>query len=344
MAQDAKEIEQYLSVGAAVLFHTDPNRKDSPRFKTFFRGWRKGSHLMLDRPKAPNGAFVALQEGQPCGIRFLREGEACAFDAQVIDWDTRRFNPYVRISWPREVDHVCFRKFERVKISVPCIVRLEGNQHRGDIRDMSIGGCAIVTRDEFEREAVLSLDFELPDGTKMSGVEAVVRGVRECPEGHFLGCQFVEDQPAVESDLAFFVTMVLGREQNDAAQTGGRRILVADDNPKMSSRMKRSFEREGFEVVLAGNLVDAMYRLRMAQPRVVAVSEAFADLPGVALCRVLKNNRDFHDMPVYVFGGSDGALPSQAEEAGATGYYAASVSLAPDMAREISQALKQGSI
>ncbi|NJL71613.1 MAG: flagellar brake protein [Candidatus Competibacteraceae bacterium] len=53
---------------------------------------------MLDRPKTDAGSFSALQEGQECVIRFIHEGMACAYNAHVIDWDTRRHNPYLRIT------------------------------------------------------------------------------------------------------------------------------------------------------------------------------------------------------------------------------------------------------
>lgn len=340
MAVEEKEIERFFGVGAIVVFHTEPNRRDGPRHKTVLRGWRKPSHLLLDRPKNDSGLFVPLQESQQCVIRFVHDGLACAFDAVVIDWDTRRSNPYLRITWPQEIQYVQFRKFERVKMAFPCTVQSEdGAVFTGEIRDISAGGCGLSSPD-FDRDNAKNvyLSFTMPDGVTVEGVKAEVRSQRKGQEGMFLGVEFLPRQERPLNDIMFFVTSRLDRSKG--SDQPAPRVLVIDQDSEFAARLRRCFERRNMDVICVTGTVDGLCALRNTPPRALLVSAAMNDLPAVDLCRLIRGTRSLEDVQIYVYGGDPGQLERLVGDVGASGYFPPKSTLAPDMAFEVSQVLE----
>jgi len=346
MPNEDKDIERFLSVGNNIMFHTEPNRKDGPRYKTIIRGWRKSDHILLDRPKTQTGAFVALSEGQSCVMRFLVEGRACAFDSYVLNWDTTRQHPYMRIRWPKSLQYVNFRRFERLKLQLPCSIQWPGldTATNEEIRDMSIGGCGIQASCGCPESSTLLVSFTLPDGSHLQDLKTQVCNVRQVGEHYQLGCRFEEGQEYVTNDIAFFVTSTLDRQrisspEDRISDRATERVLIMDDNEQIGARLKRGFEQRGFEALLAGNVVDGMCRLRMSLPVAVVVSETMKDLSGIDIIRIIRNVEDFATTLVYLYGGQDDQLEDRAGVVGAAGYFPPTMTMAPDIVLDVSQEL-----
>jgi CheY-like chemotaxis protein len=274
-------------------------------------------------------------------VRYLQDGQACAIDTRIIDWDTRRHSPYLRTTWPDEVQYVSFRKFERIRLQMFCTVLWPGNvTTTEEIRDLSIGGCGVQATRPSEEGDVLMLSFELADGTHIQGISAVVRNVRDANGRYFLGCEFEDGQDYAESNIAFYVTSTL--ERRNAASGSERpmqRVLIVDSDIDTAIRLKQNFEQQGCEAVLAHNTVDAMYRLRMSPPAAMIISEELHDLSGAAVCGIIKRNADFEALPVYVYGGHDEGLADLAKRAGAKGYFPPTISMVPDLAFDVARDL-----
>lgn len=342
MPVEERHIERFLHVGTVVMMHTDPNRKDGPRHKTIVRGWNKPSHIMVDRPKTETGLFAALQENQNCVMRFLHEGRACAFDTMVLDWDTRRHHPYLRVTWPKSLQFISFRKFERVKVSIPCTVQWQANHATTEhIRDLSIGGCSVTAPRAVGKDAELTLSFELPDGLALANVQAKVRNERQKGERYILGLEFKKGQESVENDLAFYVISVLDRVQGAPPDTReSKRLLVIENNTDLAGKVRHMFERRGWEVLIAYDTADGLSRLRMSSPTAVVVNQHLQDLCGVTVCKVLKGSRDFGRIPVFVYGAEDPALEAEVKEAGGHGFFPQSKTMVPDMVIDLPRLLK----
>ena len=343
MPEQEKDVERFLVVGNAIMFHTEPNRKDGPRHKTVVRGWRKGDHILLDRPKSPLGGHVPLTENQPCVMRFLVEGRACAFDSYVLNWEVSRQHPCMRIRWPKSVQFVNFRKFERLRVQIPSTVQwAEGGATDEEILDISIGGCRIQSTHGSSEGSLLQMTFTLPDGTHLEGLKSRVCSVRQEGERFLLGCRFEEGQEYDVNDVAFFVTSTLDRQRFVESEARAvQRILIMDDNEEIGSRLKRRFEQRGFETLLAGNVVDGMCRLRLLPPCAVMVSQTMKDLPGLTICRIIRNLPEFKTTLLYLYGGEDSELPESAREAGADSYFPPVITMAPDLVLAASQVLAQ---
>lgn len=341
MACETRNLERFFEVGAVMMLHTDVNRKDGPRYRSVLRGWRKGSHILLDRPKTEHGSFVALLEGQEVVLRFLHEGQACAYNAHVIDWDTRRHNPYMRVTWPRELQYVAFRRFERIKVEFACqLFRPDGTRMAAEIRDLSMGGCAVHAPAAVNEGSTILLEFDLPDGVQVKGAKAVVKSARDLGGKWFLGCEFPEPGPG-NSELSFYVTANLERTRGGAPDEGVRRVLVIDADAEFATRLRTAFDKRGVDVVIAEHPLDAFHRLRAALPLAVVASVPLPGLDGLEVCRLLRSHRDFKALPFYLYGGEGADLADKAHKAGAQGYFAPCVSLAPDIAFEVGEAIKE---
>jgi len=320
VAAEDRDIEAYLHVGTTVAFHSNPFRKDAPRYKTVARGWHKPVYIILDRPKM-EGRFVVMHENQPCVIRFLSEGYACAFDTIVLDWDTRKHNAYFRIAWPQTLKTVAFRKHERMKAQLPCKLSVRGAECDGFVSDLSIGGCCVKAGPVAFPGDEIELTFKLPDGSLLERVRAAVRNARPAGDDMLVGCQFIEDQGNVQSDIAFYVNARLDREKQPRSDV--QRILIIDQDPKTSRVLRKCFEERGYEVFAAPGVIDGLFRLRMAPPDALLVNQELADLAGIEVARIVRRTSGFESLPLFIYGGRTPGLESEARDVGATNYFPA---------------------
>jgi CheY-like chemotaxis protein/c-di-GMP-binding flagellar brake protein YcgR len=324
MATEEKDLEPFLGVGCAVVFHADPLSKSAPRYTSILRGWRKPSYVLLDRPKLGD-RYAAIRDNQPCVIRFVREGRACAFDSMVLDWDTRQYNAYCRVEWPKKVHVVGFRKFERVKLQVPCRIDSGEEQMEGQLQDFSAGGCRLGVPKPIAPGAAIKLSFILPDGCPVDGVRCVVRNMQTVEEKTYLGCEFIEGQVAVESNMAFYITTTL--ERGSLRPSSAEKILIIDENPAAVIDLRRELQGRGFEVLIATETLDGLSEVRLNPPTALILNQAQPDLPGLNALRLVKMTRGLEKLPVFVYN-AEANLVARAEQLGAAGCFPSGLSSA----------------
>lgn len=305
MGQAHGEIERMLVVGTVLVFQTEPNNRFAHRVPTVFRGWRTGHHLLIDRPKLPNGMHMALQEAQQCVVRFVHDGVACAFDTQILDWDTRQHAPYARVRWPSRIEQVKFRRFERVSVNEPCRVAYPLSDSNwelteGQLRDVSIGGCAILAKGAIDDNTPLRLTFTLPDGVQVKELRAVVRNVRMAGNRYLIGCSFDDGTPDEREKVVFFITsaLQLRRLQEHEAAV---HVLLIDTDAGRCREVRELLDREGYVVAAAQTVVDGLYLLRMTPPEVVLLGNG---IPCYNCVGMLLGRDGFGDVTTIFYGGS----------------------------------------
>lgn len=315
------DVESYLVVGGAVQMELQRMAAQERRLATQVRGWQKQAYIILDRPKLGE-RFAPIQEGDPCVIRFLHEGEACAFDSLVLSCDSWIGSSRCHISWPVKVEIVRFRRFERVKVCFACRVKLPNNEaYDAEIRDISLGGLAIQSTIDVASGVEMLVDFAMPDGVVLVGTKTVVRNSRPVDQkGFLLGCEFTEGQEHLLSDIAFFVTTSLHRAQ---PASSGRRILIIDDDPATSAALWRGFRALDCEAFIAADAADGLSRLRVLNPSAVVINESRHDLPGHEVVRLIRSASVFRSVPVFIHGASSSSLSESAGHADAVVYFEA---------------------
>ncbi|MGQ0763865.1 MAG: response regulator [Acidobacteriota bacterium] len=84
----------------------------------------------------------------------------------------------------------------------------------------------------------------------------------------------------------------------------GRRLLLADDSIAIQKVIDLTFTDEGMEVVTVGDGQDALEKLNQCRPDVVLADIFMPSVDGYALCRYIKENKRFQDVPVMLLVGS----------------------------------------
>ncbi len=81
---------------------------------------------------------------------------------------------------------------------------------------------------------------------------------------------------------------------------GKKRILVVDDEPDFASIVQGNLEKEGFEVEVAYDGVEALGKVKANPPDVVVLDVMMPEKDGYEMCKELKADERFADIPVIM--------------------------------------------
>lgn len=76
------------------------------------------------------------------------------------------------------------------------------------------------------------------------------------------------------------------------------RILIADDDPHISTLIERTLARSGHEIVTAHSGIEAIERLRGAAPDLVILDIVMPGLTGIDVCRHMRMNPSLCTVPI----------------------------------------------
>jgi DNA-binding response OmpR family regulator len=96
------------------------------------------------------------------------------------------------------------------------------------------------------------------------------------------------------------------------------RVLVADDDDGLRQLMRMILRREGFDVIEAMNGLEALARARDCDPTVILLDVMMPGMDGLDVCRNLKSDQRFDDVPViFVSAIDDIKQRNEAQQLGA---------------------------
>ena len=101
-------------------------------------------------------------------------------------------------------------------------------------------------------------------------------------------------------------------------------IIVADDDPEMREWLENLLEKEGYEVLLLPSGLDLAQSIASLPnlPNLIVLDVMMSWIGGFELCRALKANPLFAEIPiVFVSGKSAQNDIQEGMEAGAIGYF-----------------------
>jgi len=79
-----------------------------------------------------------------------------------------------------------------------------------------------------------------------------------------------------------------------------KRILAVDDEPKVLAVIKKRLEFAGYEVITAADGPDGLQKARSERPDLIVLDLILPGLNGYQVCRLLKGDRGFSDIPVLM--------------------------------------------
>lgn len=310
------EFGELLQVGTPAFV----NIKGRGRYRTALRGWREGQEVILDCPVF-EGLPLALMKNETCVVRFIAEGNACAFRANVLGKATREV-PCFPVTWPEEAEVVQVRQVERVDLAAPCVVKPEGDEEvEGRVCDLSASGCKLYARTCFRVATPLTLSFSLPNGTPVDQARVIVRRVHASGRGSLLGCEFQELAEGTRDSIELFIADVVNarrKQERDAL-----RVLIVRQRCQRVAALVEILNQRGCATVVAEGAVDGFHQFQTTMPHVVLITDDQEELPPLDICRALKRARKQEDFVVLICGNQpSGDLETRLRDVGADRYLA----------------------
>ena len=82
------------------------------------------------------------------------------------------------------------------------------------------------------------------------------------------------------------------------ATPGKRKIIIVDDDRETREMLKMALELEGYDVSQAANGLRLISTLHVDRPDAVLLDVVMSWINGYELCRAVKKNEEFKDIPV----------------------------------------------
>jgi CheY-like chemotaxis protein len=94
-----------------------------------------------------------------------------------------------------------------------------------------------------------------------------------------------------------------------------RKILIVDDDPVVHLLYKKHLEREGFELLMARNGVEALNVVAQTKPDLIVMDVMMPGKDGLSALRELKQNEATRDVPVIIITANVSHYNTSAQEA-----------------------------
>ena len=100
------------------------------------------------------------------------------------------------------------------------------------------------------------------------------------------------------------------------------KIAVVDDDREVREWLEATLAEAGYEVKLAANGLRLVSTLQVDKPDLILLDVVMSWIDGFELCRALKKNPEFCDIPVvFISGRTDSADIKQGLDCGAVDYF-----------------------
>jgi two-component system alkaline phosphatase synthesis response regulator PhoP len=104
-------------------------------------------------------------------------------------------------------------------------------------------------------------------------------------------------------------------------KTAKKKILVVDDEQDIVTLIKSRLELSGYEVIAAYDGNEGLEKARKEKPDMVILDIMLPKIDGFQVCRMLKFDSDYKNIPVMLFSARAGEHDkATGEEAGADAY------------------------
>lgn len=83
-----------------------------------------------------------------------------------------------------------------------------------------------------------------------------------------------------------------------------KKILIIDDEPKITETLARAFRGRGYEVVTANKALEGLERARKGSPDLIILDLIMPEIDGHKVCKLLKSDKDYQHIPIVMVSGS----------------------------------------
>jgi len=176
-----------IEVGAKAIVQIG-----AQKLSTVFRGMTS-KHTLIDAPIV-GGRPLLLTRGDIITVRYASGGKIYTFESEIIRQYTSP-SCFWAVNSPGPLRGVSLRKSPRVTVFIPGNIEDTLTGIEGALVNLSEGGglFSAKTCSGIIQGLSYSLNLELPDGSRVTGLKCVVRSQRKLDEKSLIGFSFDED-------------------------------------------------------------------------------------------------------------------------------------------------------
>jgi c-di-GMP-binding flagellar brake protein YcgR len=189
---------EYLTPGLRLKLMAQASIKS--KLVAVLVGFRHRRFLVVERPTV-GGAPVSMETGTRWLASFLNQGCVFSFATEVLGATHAPF-PLVFLEYPERFDETSLRQGKRFPVQISTLIEAHGVPANGDpakglIRDLSDGGCQLVTTHAFAVGTMVRLTLALKPDQSLSDLMAEVKSQADLGGRFVLGMSFA---PGLTSD------------------------------------------------------------------------------------------------------------------------------------------------
>jgi c-di-GMP-binding flagellar brake protein YcgR len=164
------------------------------KMSTTLVGVKPNKYLIVEQPTV-RGLPYRMEEGTDWSANFLNKGTIVGFSARVLG-ASRHPYPLVFFNYPDQAELTSLRQDKRYPVNLKAVCHLvepveTGRKpEAGLVRDISEGGCQMLTGSRFNVGDLLELTLDLPDRERLTGVLVEVKSCRDLGGRFILGLSF----------------------------------------------------------------------------------------------------------------------------------------------------------
>lgn len=118
----------------------------------------------------------------------------------------------------------------------------------------------------------------------------------------------------------YTITMIQEILKKEEVEKSARKVLIVDDEKKFTQLMKKYFEKNGFQVEVAYDGLNAGLKAAEFKPNIILLDINLPGLNGLEVCRHLKSNPRTQNTRVLVISASLQYTIEEVNEAGGDGF------------------------
>lgn len=205
--------------------------------------------------------------------------------------------------------------YREQRVVTRCRIEFErlGRRISAVSEDLSTAGVFVRTEDLFPVNAVVTLDIELPDATRLAVVSRVAHlltpsAARALGREVGMGFQFLEFEGDARERLEGYLDLLIDEITPPPTAIGqGADILVADPSVPLLERLTTALTDAEFDVRAVTNGSDAYESIQSKPPQIVLLNDRLPGLDGWSLAKRIARRPYLSTIPVVMMSddGSD---------------------------------------
>ena len=224
------------------------------------------------------------------------------------------------------------RKHERIPFRQEVLI--DGTTKSATI-DISEGGLYVCTTQLFEQDSLINIMVPLKEDALM-----VKAHVQYCQPGIGIGIRFIDLNDEQREKIRKLILGVTA--QAERPKDRKNKILLLEEND-ISGQYKKRLVEEGFFVIEAKHVVEAMKILREQTPDLIILDLNMKKMDGFKVLSILKTNLKWENLPVIVCSTSEtDDVMKKVLDAGADEFLNKMITSAPQLLTIVKTVLKRG--